>query len=202
MLELIRRSFVLRVKLCALQMFPIKPNAVLAMPVLVFTSSDPPTPSTTLLRYVKEFTPSTNRDFMVKLGCVFVWTLSTLIFIVLLRRPVSKALLSTSVSFSCICWWLWDGKAMSFTKSRSFKIMRTASTRFHFACCQFFCLIIRSTARKNNNSESRKSCSGPSRPSTITITITIMITMWVSTLNTAVYRTRRNQQVQNKLQRY
>ena len=79
-----------------LQMVPIILNAVLALPILVLISnSEPRVLSTTLLRYGKLSTSYSAVELTFKLAWLLVLAFNTLIFFVLIIRPVSAALLST-----------------------------------------------------------------------------------------------------------
>ena len=95
-LELNSLIFVLREMVPVLQMVPIILNAVLALSILVLISnSEPPVFSTTLPRYVKLPTSSSAVELTFRLAWLLVLAINTLVFFVLMIRPVSAALFST-----------------------------------------------------------------------------------------------------------
>lgn len=115
--------------------------------------------STTLPRYGKESSFASPTVLAYRLIWLLGFVLTTLVFLVLII-PVSDAIFSNSVNFSCICCWLWDSKLMLSTKFKS----SSWSNNVH--CMSFFLLvivlrIIQSTTREKSKGYSKQSCLTP-----------------------------------------
>ncbi|VDP47666.1 unnamed protein product [Schistosoma margrebowiei] len=95
-------------------------NAVLALPILAFTSaSEPPCSSMMLPRYVKDSTSSRVSPSRV-IGLLFsALNLSTLVFPLYMLRPTDAETAATLAFFVCICSCVCDRRARSSAKSKS-----------------------------------------------------------------------------------
>ena len=106
--------------------------------------------------YVKLSTSSSVVELMFKLAWLLVLALNTLVLFVLKIRPVSTALYSPWVSLSCICFWLWDNRAMSSAKSRS----SSCSSSVH--CIPFLLLLVAClTAKRISRGDNKQPCLTP-----------------------------------------
>ncbi|VDP21365.1 unnamed protein product [Schistosoma margrebowiei] len=96
-------------------------NAVLALPILAFSSSsEPPCSSMMLPRYVKDSTSSRVSATRV-IGLLFsALNLRTLVFPLCMLRPTDAEIAATLAVFFCICLCVRDRKARSSAKSKSF----------------------------------------------------------------------------------
>ncbi|VDO74308.1 unnamed protein product [Schistosoma margrebowiei] len=95
-------------------------NAVLALPILAFTSaSEPPCSSMMLPRYVKDSIFSRVSPSRV-IGLLFsALNLRTLVFPLCMLRPNDAETAATLAVFSCICSFVCDRRARSSVKSTS-----------------------------------------------------------------------------------
>ncbi|VDP23395.1 unnamed protein product [Schistosoma margrebowiei] len=95
-------------------------NAVLALPILAFTSaSEPPCSSMMLLRYVKDSTFSRVSPSRV-IGLLFsALNLRTLVFPLCMLRPTDTEIADTQVVFFCTISCVWVRRARSSAKSKS-----------------------------------------------------------------------------------
>ncbi|VDP49041.1 unnamed protein product [Schistosoma margrebowiei] len=95
-------------------------NAVLALPILAFTSASEPSCSSMVLpRYVKDSTsPSVSPSRVI--GLLFsALNLRTLVFPLCLLRPTDAETAATLAVFICICSCVRDRRARSSVKSKS-----------------------------------------------------------------------------------
>ncbi|VDP10760.1 unnamed protein product [Schistosoma margrebowiei] len=125
--ELTTLTFVLKILILILvescfefHMFFNCRNAILALPIFVFTSaSEPPCSSIMVPRYVKDSTSSRVSPSRVT-GLLFsALNLRTLVFPLCMLRPTDAETAATLAVFICMCSCVCDRRAVSCAKSKS-----------------------------------------------------------------------------------
>ncbi len=136
-------------------------KAVLALPILAFTSAlVPPCLLMMLPMYVKSSTSSSGFSFSTMGDVLVVLTFRTLLFPLWMLRPRWVEFSTTMLVFSCICCWVWKRRAKSSAKSRSSSwFHRVHWMAFRFSTVDVF--MTQSMASRNKNGDNKQPCRTP-----------------------------------------